>query len=184
MRIVNLAVLILLLSSCVGIAVRDEVMMPLAERIYKKVREHVLVGVNDGFEKGDLTEARAKLVLDADMALLGALEVGDRAAATAVDWSLLEPWATRGVQRWVADGLISEGVATSLYQRIVNMRDMLVQLGTRLTLGMPSGGTRACRIGRHYLGQYSRLSLSWTPLVKHNRPRAQLGVELLAEVPR
>lgn len=184
MRTTYLILLLLLLTSCVGIAARDEIMMPLAERIYSKVREHVLIGINDGFEKGDVTEARAKLVMDADEALLAALKAGDRAAATAVDWSLLEPWATRGVKRMIADGVISEGVATSLYQRIVNMRDLLVQLGTRLSLGWPSGGTRARRFGPWYCGQYPRLSLTWTRLTPHNRPRIQLGVAPLTKVPR
>lgn len=184
MKIANLVILLLLLSSCTGIAIRDEVMMPLATRIYKKVREHVLIGLNDGLEKGNVTEAQAKLVLDADLELLTALKAGDRAAACAVDWSLLEPWATRGVLQWVTDGVISEGVATSLYQRIVNMRELLVQLGTRLSLAWPSGGTRACRIGRHYLGQYPKLSLTWTRLTPHNRPRIQLGVAPLTTVPR
>lgn len=180
---ISLLILAIVLPGCIGIAARDKILMPTGEKIYSRIYNNIDRGLKDGIEDGDLTQAEADNLYSMADALGQAFEDNDRGALLAIDWATLESWALRGIQDLVDDGVISEGVATSLYVRLLNFRDLLSQLGNRIEFGMNSGGTRAARYCGVYFGQYSKMKWGYTRLDKHNEPRRRLGVKELTELP-
>ena len=123
---------VMIICSCTGVQVRDTILLPLAREIYEHLVPQIELGLADAVEDGDLSTEGAEALLVLSDQLREALKSGDRSQALAVDWPTLEAWAVRGVQRLVDDGTISPAVATSLYQRIVNFRDLLAELGVRI----------------------------------------------------
>ena len=169
----------LTLSACTGVAVRDNILMPLASEIYGHIYPQIELGLADAVEDGDLPAEGAEAVLQQADLLKAVLQAGDRVATLEVDWSQLEPWAARGVQDMIDDGTISPGVATSLFQRIVNFRDLLSELGVMLSRSSTRGiySTEKVIAGRPvFLGYAPKVDPDWTPLERHNRPRRALGL--------
>jgi len=126
-----LACILLVAAGCTGVQVRDNILMPLASEIFEHVYPEIELGLADAVEDGDLSQEGADLLLAQADALREALRGQDRTAILAFDWNALEGWAARGVQRMIDDGTISPGVATSLLQRLVNLRELLAELGVR-----------------------------------------------------
>ena len=92
-----------------------------------------------------------------------------------MDWRSLVPWAIRGIADMVDDGEISEGVATSLYQRVVNWRDAMAMLGERV--GLPRVTPRGPVF--HYkdsLGRSFRYVGRDRTIRKRLDPRNELGL--------
>ena len=122
-----------LLPGCVfaGDIPRDELILPIAKKVYRLTDDYIDRGIADGLQDGDLLPAAADTLTASNDALRVAFDTEERARVIAIDWQSLVPWATRGVTDMIDDGKISEGAATSLYQRIVNWRDAMAMLEER-----------------------------------------------------
>lgn len=173
----------IMVAGCAGTQFRDQILLPMAAEIYGRLYPQIELGLEDAVTDGELTQEGADFLLSEADKLREILLSGDRSRIAEVDWTALETWATRGVQRLVDDGTISPIVATSLYQRIVNFRDLLLELGIKLCLTWPTRtASKSFYIGRYYLGELPVADFTRTPLERHNRPRRALGVkEVTAE---
>lgn len=168
-------------TGCAGVKARDHVLMPIAAQVYGNVRADIDRGIADAVEDGDLTATEAATVTGMADSLGSILDSGDRSQLSTVSWTLLEPYAIRGVQDRIDDAEVSEGVATVMLQRIVNFRDVLAELGQRVSF-TPAGSVPQ-RIDGVLVGFRPVVDLDWTPLTPHNTPRAALGLPLLTEEP-
>ena len=128
----------LALASCAGVKARDNVLLPIANIVYENVRTDIDRGIADAVEDGDLTASAAASATALADSLGSILDSGDRAQLAGFPWLTLEAYAVRGVQDMIDDGEVSEGVATVLLQRIVNFREVLAELGNRISIATPS----------------------------------------------
>lgn len=180
---VFLVLTLALLSGCTAAEVRDNILIPLAAEVYEHIYIEIERGLADAVEDGDLTPEGAEFLLMEARAFREALRSGDLDRILDVPWNLLEPWATRGVQKLVDDGKISPAVATSLYRRIVNFRDLLKTLGTPVSWNSTRSTYSTEKVvngDKVFLGFAPKLDVTWTPLQRHNEPRRALGVPELS----
>jgi hypothetical protein len=169
----------LLLVGCTSTAVKDNILMPLAAKVFDNVLPHIELGLKDAVADGDLDQATADYLLAEAKKLSEYLNQGLRDEASTIDWQSLEPWASRGVQALVDDGTISPGVATSLFQRIVNFRDLLIELNSLISWSSTRSRYSETEVvgGKPvFLGYEPELDLTWNELDRHNRPRRELGL--------
>lgn len=131
---------LLALASCAGVRARDDALLPIAKNVYENVRSDISRGIADAVEDGDLDAAGAAAARALADRLGSILDSGDRSRLVGFPWPDLESLAVRGVQDMIDDGEVSEGVATVLLQRIVNFRDVLAELGRRVSI-VTSGAT-------------------------------------------
>jgi len=131
--LIFLALACLLAVSCTSTAVKDNILTPLAARVFAHIVPHIELGLADAVEDGDLLQESADLLLAEAYKLRDYLNEGLRDEASSIDWTALEPWASRGVQAMIDDGTISPGVATSLFQRIATFRDLLIELNSLIS---------------------------------------------------
>jgi len=178
-------VMLSILSGCSAVEFRDGTLLPLAGTILENVRPLVEMGLTAAVIDGVVSDEDAIATRALVDRLAAALKAGDLRAALAVDWDDIERWATLGVERLLKEEKISEGVATVLLQRIVNLRDLLFSLGAPMTTIRCEA--RAIRDASTTVGGAPALVGMTTPpmteLWIHNRPRAALGLPLLTEVP-
>lgn len=128
MKLTAFICLTLLLVGCTSTAIMDNILVPLAARVFDLIYPQIQAGLEDAVADGDLPQEAADYLLGEATKLRDLLHAGARAKVLEIDWLSLEPWAARGVQDMVDRGVISVGVATSLLQRIVNFRDLLTEL--------------------------------------------------------
>lgn len=179
MRRTLLIIALITCLGCTGVQVRDNILMPLASEIYGHIYPQIKLGLADAVEDGDLTVQGGEALLEQADHLRAVLLAGNRAGTLEVDWSLLEGWAARGVQTMVDDGTISPGVATSLFQRIVNFRDLLTELGVMLSRSNSRSIYSTEKViggDPIFLGYAPEIDPDWTLLDRHNRPRRALGL--------
>lgn len=169
----------LLLVGCTATEVKDNILMPLAAKVFDHIMPQIEIGLADAVADGEMDQAAADYLMGEAQKLSEYLNQGLREDTSTIDWTSLEPWAARGVQVMIDDGTISPGVATSLLQRIVNFRDLLIELNSLISWN----GTRARyseteTVGGKpvFLGYEPKLDLNWTELERHNRPRRALGL--------
>tara|TARA_R110000851_G_scaffold268071_2_gene420718 strand:+ start:42652 stop:43104 length:453 start_codon:yes stop_codon:yes gene_type:complete len=138
--IVALVALMFTTPACLGPSqdavdtVVQEAQWPAAELAWPGVRGDFEAGVNDGVSEGDLMpNAGDGLKATADT-LAEAIEAEDPAALRAVPWSLvMKPWAERGVNVKLGDGVIGPTVAQELLERVDNFTAVIDSLqGTDL----------------------------------------------------
>lgn len=171
--------LMIAVVGCAGTQIRDNVLMPLAEQVFDHIYPQIEMGLIDAVKDGDLTSEAADLLRDEADKLKGILKNGNRSRLSEIDWRGLECWASRGVQTMIDDRTISPGVATSLFQRIVNFRDMLLELTGKVVWNSsrPIYSTdKTVGGGPTFLGYAPKLDINWTALEHHNRPRRALGL--------
>ncbi len=127
-----------LLAACAGVRARDDALLPIARNVYENVRADISRGIADAVKDDDLTAgAAAHLEVLADR-LGEILDSGDRSLLRVFPWATLEGYAVRGVRDMIDDGDVSEGVAIVLLQRIVNFREVLAELGNRISITTPA----------------------------------------------
>ena len=134
--VVALVALMFTTPACIGPSqdavdeVKQTAQWPAAMLAWPGPRTDYDAGVNDGMSEGDLMPAAgAGLFASADQ--LGA---EDAAALRAVPWSLvMKPWAERGVNKKLGDGVIGPTVAAELLERVANFTATIESLqGTDL----------------------------------------------------
>ena len=131
--LIFLALACLLAVSCTSTAVKDNILMPLAANVFGHIMPQIELGLADAVADGDLDQATADYLLAEANKLKDYLNEGLRDEASTIDWTALEPWASRGVQAMIDDGTVSPGVATSLLQRIATFRNLLIELNSLIS---------------------------------------------------
>lgn len=129
---------VLLLAACAGVRARDDALLPIAKNVYQNVRTDISRGIADAVEDDDLTAGAAAHVEVLADRLGEILDSGNRSLLASFPWPTLEAYAVRGVQDMIDDGEVSEGVAIVLLQRIVNFREVLAELGNRVSIATPA----------------------------------------------
>lgn len=117
-RTLLLPLFALLIAACAGTAARQKVLLPSLRNAWPPIRVQV--------EREAVASEIADVVAVVVTAANSALAVGDPALVGAVDWPLLERLADGDVQRRQEEGAITEGVATSLRERLVQFHSALV----------------------------------------------------------
>jgi hypothetical protein len=119
-------VLFLLIPSCVGTKVRDDVLIPAIQGAWINVQKDIQVGLDDAVLKGDIKSDDAIFTIFAMMDK--AVKSGVRNDIKSVPFNVLEPYAYRGIQVRIADGSLTPGTAELLEERIEAFRDGLDNL--------------------------------------------------------
>jgi len=114
--------------------VKQAAQFPAAELAWPGVRGDYLHGIVDGESEGDLLPGAANSLRAQGDALGAALAAKDSAALRGVPWStVMRPWADRGIQTKLGEGMIGPTVADELTERAINFTATIVSLqGTDL----------------------------------------------------
>lgn len=128
---------LLALASCAGIKERDQALLPIAKQVYSHVRSDIDRGIASAIDDGAFNQIDVMNATDLADQLGSILDSGDRSQLVEFPWPTLEALAVRGVQDMIDDGDITEGVANILLQRIVNFRNVLAELGNRVSSTLP-----------------------------------------------
>ena len=131
-----ITIALLALASCAGVEARDHALLPVAQQVYVNVRSDIDRGIADAVEDNDLDAAGAAASTALADQLGSILDSGDRAQLASFPWPTLEARAARGVPDLIDHGDVSAGGATVLLQRIVNFRDVLATLGSRVSTNL------------------------------------------------
>jgi hypothetical protein len=115
-------------SSCTANRTKPAVLFPPAQLTWPAVQEDLQRGIADGVEKGDLPSEASNTLLAECQQLGAALNARDLEAVRQAPWSLLEPWADRGIADKLADGEIGPGVAVSLREQLGNFTNTITNL--------------------------------------------------------
>lgn len=136
--IAPLALVAVLLASCIGTRARNDALMPAVRMAWPEVRVDFDRGVADGLADGDLTEMAAiSLRSEADM-LTDALEAGDRFKLYNVLYTTeIQPWASRGIQAALDAGDLGPNGAMLLTERLSNFSAAILVLQERATSLLP-----------------------------------------------
>lgn len=137
--IAPLALVAVLLASCIGTRARNDALLPAVRMAWPEVRVDFDRGVADGLADGDLTEMGAiTLRSEADRLDL-ALTSGDRVMLinTLYD-SEVRPWASRGIQAALDAGDIGPNGAMLLTERLANFSAAILVLQERATSLLPT----------------------------------------------
>lgn len=114
----KLLIVALLLASCAGTKARNDVMLPIAQKVWVNVQVDYEAGLADGLADGDLTEPYSLELFTLGNEMTAALELGD---VDSIPWSsVMRPWAVRGVQSAVEAGELGPNGSLILFQRIAN----------------------------------------------------------------
>lgn len=125
--------LLLALTGCATTQAIDLTLLPAAQEAWPSVRADIEMGVTGALELGEITDVEAASIRqEMDTLTTGLAE--SHFLIAGVDWPTLEGWGVRGIQRRVEIGQISEGVATSLYERLLNFRNTVAILSGRMAL--------------------------------------------------
>lgn len=122
----------LLATSCAGTKTRDEVVLPITMGVWSDVKADLQRGLEDGLEDGDLGETEHLSLVQTMQSLEMALASKNRLDIATIPWSVLDPWALRGIQDRLDDGEIGPGVAQSLVEQVNLFRLSLAKLGSRI----------------------------------------------------
>ena len=137
--IAPLALVAVLLASCIGTRARNDALMPAVRMAWPEVRVDFDRGVADGIADGDLTEMEAiSLRSEADM-LTDALEAGDRFKLYNVLYTTeIQPWASRGITAALEAGDLGPNGAMLLTERLTNFSAAILVLQERATSLLPT----------------------------------------------
>lgn len=116
-RLVLPMLLALLVASCTANRVQDRTLLPAVQSAWPGVREEIEAAppaVEVSAVELDLVEER--------------LMSGQRVRIRQIEWLPLEVAAQAGIEQQILDGVISEGVALSLRERLDRFRDALLEL--------------------------------------------------------
>lgn len=102
------ALAVLILTACAGVKARENVLMPAMSQAYS-------TSIQPMVQRGaELPGVDSSAVEAADVAMVEALDSGERERVAAVDWSLLRAAAEGDVSARLQAGEIGPGVAASL----------------------------------------------------------------------
>lgn len=137
--IAPLALVAVLLASCIGTRARNDALLPAVRVAWPEVRVDFDRGVADGIADGDLTEIEAiTLRSEADRLDL-ALTAGDRVKLTNVLYdSEIRPWASRGITAALDAGDLGPNGAMLLTERLSNFSAAILVLQERATSLLPT----------------------------------------------
>lgn len=111
----------ILLASCVGVAARNNALLPAMQKAYNAsspYKSGIYADIRRGIDARDRTPtARLELRLLADD-LGDALKSGDSGRVSRVNWQSLRVFALAGISDRVNKGEIGPGVAVSLMLRV------------------------------------------------------------------
>jgi len=135
----SLALVCVLLASCIGTRARNDALMPAVRMAWPEVRVDFDRGVADGINDGDLTEMAAiGLRSEADR-LTDALASGDRVLLINVLYDTeIRPWAGRGISAALDAGEIGPNGALLLQERLGNFSAAILVLQERATSLLPT----------------------------------------------
>tara|TARA_R110000796_G_scaffold160859_1_gene277615 strand:+ start:18 stop:509 length:492 start_codon:yes stop_codon:yes gene_type:complete len=120
--------LVLSLTSCaINESIRNEALVPAAQRLWVGVSADINRGIDDAVEDLELLDRTGA---DVAVAQLGtALAAGaSRLQMRTTPWLLLRGYAVRGIQARVDDGEIHELVVPSLLTRVDNFEALVFEL--------------------------------------------------------
>ncbi len=162
----HLLLAVLLLPSCAASRTIDLTLIPAVQSAWPNVRADLELGLEVGEIPENSALAGKLLTLD------NAIQTGNGHVLRANDWPSLEVWAVRGVLERIHRGELSEGVATSLYERILRFGEAMDTLA----------GRSVSRVSFPYnhkqRSHQVRLALG-LPIRKHYLIRTQADVELV-----
>lgn len=134
-----LALVCVLLASCVGTRARNDALLPAARMAWPQVRVDFDRGVADGLADGDLSPAQADVARTEADALGSALSSGDRVALISVLYdSEIRPLASRGISAALGAGEIGPNGALLLMERLTNFSAAILVLQERATTLLPT----------------------------------------------
>lgn len=121
-RLKYLALSVLILGGCAGTGdvARERALLPALRSAWPGVEADVTRGIADGVEDSDITVGAADGLIASSQKLGDVLgqTLAEARAVAPMEWSILRPWAMRGVDDRVDDREISTGVAVSFNERI------------------------------------------------------------------
>lgn len=136
--IAPLALVCVLLASCIGTRARNDALLPAVRTAWPEVRVDFERGVADGINDGDLTDMEAiGLRAEADR-LDVAITAGDRIKLINVLYTTeIQPWAGRGITAALDAGEIGPNGALLLQERLSNFSAAILVLQERATSLLP-----------------------------------------------
>lgn len=168
-KMLLITTLLLLAPGCLSAKAKESAVLPAARGAWVGVRADVELGIEHAPDASINDVGPAVAQLDS------ALASGLRAELMLVRWQVIEPYAVRGVQWRVASGEISEMVATSFYQRIVNFSDALAML-TSIVFVSPRRSELTWTVDGPAVAWYGSQS-SGDKNYYYNLPRRRLGLK-------
>lgn len=134
----GLALLTLLLTSCVGTRARNETLLPAMELAWPGVVTDFGNGVQDGIADGDLTEEAAAGLMEMADTMGAAIEARETGVIITLPWeSQMRVWAVRGIQSEVDAGRLGPNGAMILLQRVANFTAAVNVLSGAISLAAP-----------------------------------------------
>jgi O-acetyl-ADP-ribose deacetylase (regulator of RNase III) len=122
---VCLALVALTMAACSGLSAREHALLPAMRLAWQGVSADVSRGVEESALASRIEPNAAVAQREAVGKMTSALASGSPVAVAAVSWAPLAESAEFGLQRRVALGEISTGVAGSLRERVRNFGDSL-----------------------------------------------------------
>lgn len=125
-----LALICLLAASCLAPRARQHGLVPAVIMAWEGVRADTMRGIDDAMEDGDITSR-----MSLDMVVFQIDEALEQGAPTAlisiIDWSVLHPYAVRGIQDRVDDGEMIQAIADGpMTERLNNFTQAFSMLRT------------------------------------------------------
>lgn len=137
--IAPLALVAVLLSSCIGTKARNDALLPAVRTAWPEVRVDFERGVADGLNDADITAEQAATIRNEADLLDLALTAGDRVKLINVLYSTeIRPWASRGISAALDAGEIGPNGALLLSERLSNFSAAILVLQERATSILPS----------------------------------------------
>ena len=112
--------LFIMLPACVGTHVRDEVLIPAVQMSWINVKKDIQRGLEDALSKEEITPDDSVFAIFEMMD--DAIDAGIRQDIMAVPFSVLEPYANKGIQAKIDAGELTPQTAEFLYERLENFK--------------------------------------------------------------
>lgn len=146
-------VLLIVLPSCVGTHIRDEILVPAIQMSWLNVKDDIERGLDDALSKEEIISTDSVFTI---LELMDdAINSGIRENIMAVPFNVLEPYAYQGIQAKIDAGELTPQTAVFLEERIKNFKYALSTL-LKETVYLPIPKDRQYWVqtenGSHYFG--------------------------------
>lgn len=116
------------LHACFARRGEPTVLFPPAQIAWESISIEYVRGIEDGEQDGDVSAPLADDLREMGTDLGQSLVAQDRVALRAINWSVMRPFAQRGIDDKLDDGEIGPGVANSLEERLDNFTETIERL--------------------------------------------------------
>jgi len=177
MKNIIITISLCLLAACAGTRARNTALRPVLLAIWPRVSVDVERGIADAQARNAITPGIAADLRERAAGIARDLPTGVRDLGLPSEWSLLEPYGTRGVQILLDKGELTPATARPVFQRLLNFRDSLDELAggePRMPAGMSTGTYR----WRDSNGRVFEAKHAVGEPVYEANPLSRLGVKL------